>query len=784
MPGNRIYYHLKPYLPWRLRIAMRRVLARLKRRLSADIWPINETAGRLPEGWPGWPEGRKFALVLTHDVEGPEGLAKCRQLMQLEQEAGCRSSFNFIPEGDYYVSRELREELKADGFEVGVHDLHHDGKLYQSESAFAENAKRINEYLKKWGAVGFRSGFMLHELDWLRQLNVAYDASTFDTDPFEPQPEPVGTIFPFWVPDSAGGSGYVELPYSLPQDSTLFLVLRETSPEIWLKKLDWVASRGGMALVNVHPDYVRFPGEAPSARTFPSNFYRQLLDYARQKYGASCWQPLPGELARWYGSQLKTRPAVSSPCASQGRAGNQGEVEVAAKVLPQEGERDQGQREKQQAAAASLHEPPSVSGVQCASSSRNSLRGKRAAVLLYAGIVSDARPRYEMEALLNEGMSVDLICLRETADEAAVEVRGQLRITRIPVRHGRDRKAGYFWNYGRFFLRSFVSLAVRSVRKRYDLVHVHNMPDVLAFAALAPRLRGAKIVLDLHDPMPELYQTIYQLKPDARMIRLLKKLEQWSIRFAHLVLTPNEAFRKVFCARGCPPEKIQIVMNTPDEGVFRASTDASKPPAGSRPKGEFRVMYHGLIVERHGLGTAIQAVRQLSQDLPQIRLDLFGDRNDYLDQLLAEAKHAGLNGHVSYHGKRRLDDMPAAILEADLGIIPNSRTPFTEINFPTRIFEYLCLGKPVIVPDTKGIRDYFDETQIFYFEPGSADDLARVIRWVYEHPAEVASRLQRGREVYEQHLWSHEKCRLVGAIGSLFRGNDPGSARDDKRAPY
>src|SRR5665213_2484200 len=223
LSSNRLYYRLKPYVPWRWRMAMRRIVARRQRRIHKDTWPINKAAGQMPEGWPGWPDGKKFALVLTHDVEGPDGLARCRQLMQLEQSLGFRSSFNFIPEGDYAVTRELREELAENGFEVGVHDLHHDGKLYQSRKCFSEKARRINHYLKEWGAVGFRSGFMLHNLEWLQDLQVSYDASTFDADPFEPQPDGVGTIFPLWMPRPDAG-GYVELPYTLPQDSTLFLV--------------------------------------------------------------------------------------------------------------------------------------------------------------------------------------------------------------------------------------------------------------------------------------------------------------------------------------------------------------------------------------------------------------------------------------------------------------------------------------------------------------------------------------------------------------------------------
>ncbi|HEU5397592.1 MAG TPA: hypothetical protein VFV81_10510, partial [Verrucomicrobiae bacterium] len=179
---NRLYYHVKPYLPWRLRMGMRRIVARRTREVCKDIWPINEAAGHVPEGWTGWPDGKKFALVLTHDVESFGGLVKCFQLMELERSLGFRSSFNFIPEGEYKVPRQLREELLRHGFEVGVHDLRHDGKLYWSANEFSQNARSINRYLKDWNASGFRSAFMLHDRKCLRELNIQYDASTFDTD--------------------------------------------------------------------------------------------------------------------------------------------------------------------------------------------------------------------------------------------------------------------------------------------------------------------------------------------------------------------------------------------------------------------------------------------------------------------------------------------------------------------------------------------------------------------------------------------------------------------------
>ena len=293
---RRVYYELKPHVPWAIRMTLRRWHARMKRRRCGGIWPILESAGRRPEGWKGWPDGKRFALVLTHDVERTKGLQRCRALMELEMQLGFRSSFNFVPEGDYIVPKELRDNLTANGFEVGVHDLRHDGRLYYSRKDFVANAQKINHYLKEWKAVGFRSGFMHHNLEWLLDLDVLYDASTFDSDPFEPQPDPANTIFPFWVSGKNGRPGYMELPYTLSQDSTLFVVFNEPTIDIWTRKLDWVAERGGMVLVNTHPDYMTFGGKILQDE-YPARYYQELLEYSKQKYQGLFWSALPREVA-------------------------------------------------------------------------------------------------------------------------------------------------------------------------------------------------------------------------------------------------------------------------------------------------------------------------------------------------------------------------------------------------------------------------------------------------------------------------------------------------------
>jgi hypothetical protein len=312
---NTLFYAVKPWIPRRLQIALRRSIVRRKRSSCAHIWPIDPCSGTPPAGWPGWPHGKKFALVLTHDVEWAHGQDRCEHLATLEQRLGFRSSFNFVPER-YHVSPDLRRFLTSHGFEVGVHGLKHDGKLYQSREIFRTRAARINAYIAQWNAVGFRSPSMHHNLEWLHDLHILYDASTFDTDPFEPQTDGVRTIFPFWVHNHTNGKGYVELPYTLPQDFTLFILLQEKSIDVWIKKLAWIAEQGGMALVNTHPDYMHFDGGKLGLEEYPADYYAALLAHVQDTYAGQYWAALPAQLARFVQEQTKsptTEPMIQWP---------------------------------------------------------------------------------------------------------------------------------------------------------------------------------------------------------------------------------------------------------------------------------------------------------------------------------------------------------------------------------------------------------------------------------------------------------------------------------------
>ena len=302
MWNTRIYYAVKPFIPRRLQIYIRRKFVQKKQDLYRSVWPVLPGSEEKPCAQFQWPESKQFALVLTHDVETDRGQAKCCKLADLEMSLGFRSSFNFVPER-YLVSSEVRSYLVRHGFEVGVHGLKHDGKLYASYRAFHRRAQKINTYLSEWESAGFRSPAMHHNLEWIHKLNIQYDCSTFDTDPFEPQPDGAGTIFPFYVAEDSTGRGYVELPCTIPQDFTLFVLMRQTNINIWIKKLDWIVQNNGMALFNTHPDYMSFNHDAGD-EVYSYILYKKMLEYIAKKYKDVYWNPLPKTMSDYVTNNL------------------------------------------------------------------------------------------------------------------------------------------------------------------------------------------------------------------------------------------------------------------------------------------------------------------------------------------------------------------------------------------------------------------------------------------------------------------------------------------------
>jgi glycosyltransferase involved in cell wall biosynthesis len=395
------------------------------------------------------------------------------------------------------------------------------------------------------------------------------------------------------------------------------------------------------------------------------------------------------------------------------------------------------------------------------------LRGKRAAMVVFSYYPMDPRPRRAAEALVQEGMKVELICLREPGRDAGRETVNGVDVLRVPL----QRRRAAFWyvfQYAIFLLIALGILAARCLTRRYSLVHVHNMPDILVLCAVIPKVLGAKVILDLHDPMPELMMTIFKLDQESGRVRTLRRLERWSIQRADLALTVNLACKRLFVSRSCGPEKIAVVMNSPDEQIFGAGRAGSRRAARREESERFVIMYHGSLVERNGLDLAVQAIGRVEDVGGGVELRIYGAETPFLARVMESVRAQGLADVVRYLGPRRLEDIVEAIAECDVGIIPNQRSVFAELNTPTRIFEYLAMGKPVIAPRAAGILDYFDDDSLILFELGNAEDLARRIAWVRAEPGKAAETVRRGQEVHRAHAWSGEREVFLELVDELL----------------
>jgi peptidoglycan/xylan/chitin deacetylase (PgdA/CDA1 family) len=300
-----LYYWVKPLLPKLLKQLLHQFYG-AKTKDQYLKWPVEDRfvhfqwetlrqamliCGRREVSFPYfWPEGQQFAFVLTHDVEMAEGQRLIPVLADLEESLGFRSIFNLVPER-YPLDFGLIRDLEQRGFEIGIHGLKHDGKLFQSHKIFSERALRINHYLEKFRAAGFRSPYTHRNLEWMQLLNVDYDLSCFDTDPYEPMPGGTMSIWPFCI------GRFLELPYTLPQDSTMFNILGEKSPRIWSEKTEFIRKHHGMALMLVHPDY--------SGEGLAKECYTEFLQEMRAMNGY--WHALPREVASWWRQRSRSK---------------------------------------------------------------------------------------------------------------------------------------------------------------------------------------------------------------------------------------------------------------------------------------------------------------------------------------------------------------------------------------------------------------------------------------------------------------------------------------------
>jgi glycosyltransferase involved in cell wall biosynthesis len=375
----------------------------------------------------------------------------------------------------------------------------------------------------------------------------------------------------------------------------------------------------------------------------------------------------------------------------------------------------------------------------------------------------DPRVAREAEALAAAGTRVDVICLRKR-DEAPRETVEGVCYHRLPIRRRRQGKIRYLFEYGAFFLLAFALSSALALRRKYDVFHAHNFPDFLVFCGLFHRLRGAKLILDLHDLMPELFTAKFGLRESSLSVRLLKLQERLSCAFADLAITTTLAFQRALVSRSCDEEKIRIVLNSPDERIF------PEPAAHAfRSNASFRLVFNGVIAHRSGPDVVIQALALLHDEIPGARLDVLGS-GDRLEHCVSLSRELGLEDSVRFLGQKPFIQMPQYLADCDVGIVPSRLNPFTAANLPTRIFEYLRMKKIAIVARTPGIQDYFGEDGLLYFAAGDPEDLARAIREAYRDPDHAQKVMERGIRIYDRYRWEREKIKFLDLVEALVRG--------------
>jgi glycosyltransferase involved in cell wall biosynthesis len=375
-------------------------------------------------------------------------------------------------------------------------------------------------------------------------------------------------------------------------------------------------------------------------------------------------------------------------------------------------------------------------------------------------------PRVERQALalIAHGYDVDVICLR-SREESARDSQDGVYIHRLPVqRHKKSGALVQFLEYLAFFSLAFVQLTTLHFRRRYCVVQVHNLPDFLVFAALVPKLSGARIILDLHDLMPEFFIARFGAQPNSWPEQMVRWQERISCRFADHIVTVTEPWRQTLIERGLAPEKVSVLMNVADSQVFyRIGT----PRHRARDDSHLDLIYHGNLTQRYGVDLIIQAVDMVRRQIPQVHLTIHG-RGEFLETLVELAEALDLGRHVRFStGYVRMAELSQFLRKADVGIVPYRRDTFTDGILPTKLMEYVALGLPVIAARTPTIAAYFDETMVEFFEPDDPSDLASCILALHEDRERLAQLAENGQKFTNRHNWTEIRSAYVSLVDRL-----------------
>jgi glycosyltransferase involved in cell wall biosynthesis len=382
-------------------------------------------------------------------------------------------------------------------------------------------------------------------------------------------------------------------------------------------------------------------------------------------------------------------------------------------------------------------------------------------MITYSIYESDNRVLRYAEALAERGDWVDVLALRGTPDLPFEDVSRGVKLYRIQDRFAKSEvsKRSFLWPLLRFLWASLRQLNRLHQVRRYDLIHVHNIPDFLVFATWYPKLTGTKIILDIRDIVPELFCSMFGTSQRSVLVWGLKVIERLSAAMADHVILANHLWLEKYTSRSARKEKCSVFINNVDERIFshrgRTRTDS-----------RIIVMFPGGLKWHQGLDIAIRAFDKLHRLIPQAEFHIYGDGN-MKPHLIDLAKEVGLSGSVRFFKPVSLEKIAAVMAEADLGVVPKRADSFGNEAYSTKIMEFMSLSVPMVVSSTKIDRYYFDDTVVRFFETANVDALAEAMYDVLSDDQKRRALITNALDYVKRNSWKNYQTNYLELVDTL-----------------
>ena len=399
----------------------------------------------------------------------------------------------------------------------------------------------------------------------------------------------------------------------------------------------------------------------------------------------------------------------------------------------------------------------------------------RVCMVVHNDYDSDARVQRYVQALVTAGAEVHVLCPREPGHPPGSRSDG-VRVFTIRSRHRQhSQPSRYLWEYGLALILYFTRLISLYVQNRYQVIHTHNMPDFLVLASLLPRLLGARLILDIHDPMPEFYMSKHKGQAGGSVVRILRLQERICAALAHAVITANPSFKRALIRRGIAPDKITVINNIPDTNLFRRDRYQAEHGAAREA---FTLICPGTIAPRYGLDLPIRALPALSRRIPNIRLHIIGKQTQYAAELAHLAKELNVGSFLQMTPGVPLELIPGLMAVSDVGIYAGLSDPHMDVAVPGKVLEYAMMGLPIVSSRLKVVEEGFPPSAILLFEPGNVEQFTQCVIDLYENPALRAKLVDNMDQGYvHKHSWHAELKKYIDLVNQLVPAEAPVTLR-------